>query len=189
MKKILAVLLLFCFLISCENKEPNFSKEMIEKISYEDKRKDGIISLKAYNFLDFYVVTDNNEVHKTFIGELKYFYNYYYSKEFTSFQSFLDAVLNRSFVLEKKKLKIVHFNSFKLSPKIEKEYKNQGFNTFLEKHSRTTLRKGELELNKFDLKTDEYLTIAYILFINRYDLSSDCISGRDYVIKREDAFK
>jgi hypothetical protein len=189
MKKILTLLMLFCFLISCKREKPNFSEEMIEKLAYEDDSKDGTVSLKAFNFLDFYVVTDNNEIHESFKGELWYIHNQYYSKEFTSFESFLDAILNKSFVLEKQRLKkITHFNSFKLKQEIEKEYAHLGFNSFLKKYSRETVSK-RLALNRKIIKEGEYSTIVYILFKNGYDISSDCYLGIDYIRKREDSFK
>ncbi|WP_316636081.1 hypothetical protein [uncultured Flavobacterium sp.] len=189
MKKILTLLLLFCFLISCERKEPNFSKEMIEKLAHENDSKDEIISLKAFNFLDFYVVTDNNEIHQSFKSELWYIHNQYYSKEFTSFENFLDAVLNKSFILEKKRLKKnTDFSSFKLNSKIEKEYSDLGFNGFLKKYSRETVSK-RLALNRKIIKEGEYSTVVYILFKNGYDISSDCYLAIDYIRKREDSFK
>ena len=189
MKKTVTVLMLFCLLISCERKEPNFSEEMIEKLAYEDDSKDGIVSLKAFNFLDFYAVTDNNEIHKSSKGELWYIHNQYYSDEFKSFESFLDAILNKSFVIKKKRLKkITHFNSFKLNPEIEKEYTHLGFNSFLKKYSKETVSK-RLALNRKIIKEGEYSTIVYILFKNGYDISSDCYLGIDYIQKREDLFK
>ncbi|GAA3762165.1 hypothetical protein GCM10022423_12070 [Flavobacterium ginsengiterrae] len=64
-----------------------------------------------------------------------------------------------------------------------------GFKNFLEKYSKSSSRKGKVELNKSNLKNDEYLTIAYLLYINRYDISQDCYIGKDYICKREDFFK
>jgi len=189
MKKILALLSLFCFLISCERKEPNFSKEMIEKLAFENDDKNQMISLNAINFLDLYVVTDNNEIHQSFKSELWYIHNQYYSEEFTSFENFLDAVLNKSFVLQKKRLKkISPFISFKLNPIIEKECTNLGFNNFLKKYSKENVSKRPI-LNRAIIKEGEYSTIAYILFKNGYDLSSDCYLGVAYIRKREDTFK
>lgn len=189
MKKILTLILLLCFLISCEKKESNFSEEMIEKLAQENDNKDEVISLNAFNFLDFYVVTDNNEIHQSFKGELRYIYNQYYSKEFTSFESFLDVVLNKSFVIEKKRLKkMTDFNSFKLSTEIEKEYTHLGFTSFLKKYSKKTFSK-RLALNRKIIKEGEYSTIVYILFKNGYDISSDCYLGIDYIRKRENSFK
>lgn len=78
---------------------------------------------------------------------------------------------------------------FTLNQKIEKEYSDLGFDKFLKKYSKPSQRKNEIELNKSNLKTNEYLTIVYLLFINRYDVSEDCYLGIDYIIKREDSFK
>lgn len=188
MKKILTLLILICFLISCEKKGFNFSEEMIEKLAYENDNKDEIMPLNNFNFLDFYVVTDNNEIHLSFKSELWYIHNQYYSEEFTSFEKFLDAVLNKSFVIEKKRLKkITDFNSFKLSPEIEKEYAHLGLNSFLKKYSKKLSKR--IILNRAIIKDGEYSTIAYILFQNGYDLSSDCYLGVAYIRKREDSFK
>lgn len=188
MKKII-FLLLFFGLFSCERKEPNFSEEMIEKLAYESGNKNEIAPLKPFNFSDFYILTDNNEVHQTFKGELWYIHNKYYAKEFPSFKTFLDAVLNKSFVIKKKKLKkITDFESFKLNSKIEKEYSNLGFDEFLKKYSKETASK-RTALNRTIIKDGEYSTIVYILFKNGYDISSDCYLGIDYIKKREDLFK
>ncbi|MCM0665318.1 hypothetical protein [Flavobacterium tyrosinilyticum] len=188
MKKII-FLLLFFGLFSCERKEPNFSEEMIEKLANEDHSKDGIVRLDPYNFLEFYVLIDNNEVHRSFKSELWYIHNKYYAKEFRSFKTFLDAVLNKSFVIEKKRLKkITHFESFKLNSKIEKEYTVLGFDNFLKKYSKETASK-RVALNRAIIKDDEYSTVVYLLFKNRYDISSDCYLGIDFVRKREDFFK
>lgn len=181
--------MLFCFLISCERKEPNFSEEMIEKLAYQSKSKDGIAPLKPYNFLNFYIVTDNNEIHQTFKGELWYIHNQYYSKEFTSYQKFLDAVLNKSFVIKKKRLKkITDFSSFRLNSEIEKECSNLGFDNFKKKYSKETASK-KIALNRHIIKDNQYLTIVFILFKNGYDISSDCYLGIDFIKKREDLFK
>lgn len=189
MKKIITLLMLFCFLISCERKEPNFSEEMIEKLAYQSKSKDGIAPLKPYNFLNFYIVTDNNEIHQTFKGELWYIHNQYYSKEFTSYQKFLDAVLNKSFVIKKKRLKkITDFSSFRLNSEIEKECSNLGFDNFKKKYSKETASK-KIALNRHIIKDNQYLTIVFILFKNGYDISSDCYLGIDFIKKREDLFK
>lgn len=189
MKKKLLLLILFCFLISCKRKESNFSKEMIKKLAYESNSKDGIITLNAYNFLNFYVLTDNNEILQSSKSELWYIHNQYYSKEFVSFENFLDAILNKSFALEKKRLKkITHFTSFKLDYKIQKEYSVLGFDKFFKKYSKETTAK-RLALNRAIIKDGEYLTIAYFLYKNKYDISSDCYLAIDYLRKREDSFK
>lgn len=119
------------------------------------------------------------------------FYKKYYTKKFKSFNQFLDASLNNNFVFDKKlfKEKSYYLESFKLNSKIEKEYYSLGFDKFLKKYSKPSSRKQELELNKSNLKTDEYFTIVYLFYINRYDVSSDCYIGKDYIRKREDSFK
>lgn len=185
MKKILTLLMLFCFLISCERKEPSFSKEMIEKLVFEDN---GLPP--SYLRLDLYVLTHNNEIHQTNNNELMFFYKKYYSKEFKSFNEFLNASLNDGFIFDKKVFKNNrdYLTSFKLNPKMEKEYSFLGFNKFLEKYSKVSSKKDELESNKSHLNSDEYSAFKYLLYINRYDVSSDCYLGIDYIRKREDSF-
>lgn len=159
---------------------------MIGKLVFKDN------GLPPYYLgLDLFVLTKNNEIHQTNNNELMLFYKKYYSKKFKSFNQFLDASLNNNFVFDKKlfKEKSYYLKSFKLNSKIEKEYYNLGFDKFLKKYSKPSSRKYEPELNKSDLKTDEYLTITYLLFRNRYDVSSDCYIGKDYIRKREDSFK
>ncbi|WP_428230628.1 hypothetical protein [Flavobacterium sp.] len=189
MKKSLTLLMSLCFLISCERKEPNFSKEMIEKLAIEDK-VDGSVLPSVYTFVDLYVLTNNKEVHLSNNNELLFFYKEYYSKTIKSFEEFLNAVLNKEFVLDKGLFKNpAYLRSFKLNQKTETEYSDLGFDKFLKKYSKSSKRKNEIELNKSNLKANEYLTVVYLLFINRYDVSSDCYLGIDYIRKREDSFK
>lgn len=183
--------MLFCLLISCERKEPNFSEEMIEKLADPGEVKNGVIRLPPppASFSDLYVLTNNNEILLSSVGELLFLYKGYYSKEFNSFESFLDAVLNHEFVLDKRLYKKpTYLESFKLNPNIEEEYTDLGFNSFLKKYSRETVSK-RLALNRKIIKEDEYSTVVYILFKNGYDISSDCYLGIDYIRKREDSFK
>jgi len=192
MKKNIILLMLFCFLISCERKEPNFSKEMIEKLADRGEIRNDSLALPPplISFSNAFLLTNNDEVVFLNENELFFFYKEDYSKKIKSFKEFLNAVLNDGFVLDQKLFKNPrHPKRFKLDQKIEKEYSDLGFNKFLKKYSKPSKRKNEIELNKSNLKTNEYLTIVYLLFINRYDVSKDCYLGIDYIIKREDSFK
>lgn len=186
MKKIISLLMLICFLISCERKEPNFSKEMIQKLVFKD---DGLPPY--YLRLDLYILTNNNEIHQTNNNELMFFYKKYYSKDFKSFNQFLDSSLNTNFVFDKKlfKNKSYYLESFKLNSKIKNEYNSLEFHDFLKKYSKSSHRKDRLELKKSNLTSIEYSTVKYLLYINKYDISSDCYLGIDYIRKREDSFK
>lgn len=191
MKKILILLVLFCFLFSCERKQSNFSEEMIEKLADRGEIKGGTVRLPApsTSFLPLYVLINNNEFHRCNSDELFYLYKKNYSNKFQSFEDFLNAVLNQDFVFDKKIFKTFrNFDSFKLNPKIEKQYLDLGFNEFLKKYSRETVSK-RLALNRKIVKEGEYSTLVYILFKNGYDISSDCYLGIDYIRKREDSFK
>lgn len=190
MKKILTLLLSFCFLISCERKESNFSEEMIEKLADPGEVKNGIVRLALpVSFSDLYVLTDNNEILLSSVGELLFLYKGYYSKKFDSFEDFLDSVLNQEFVLDKRLFKNpTYLDSFKLNSNTEKEYAYLGFNGFLKKYSRETVSK-RLALNRKIIKESEYSTVVYILFKNGYDISTDCYLAIDYITKREDSFK
>ena len=192
MKKILTLLMLFCFLISCETKEPDFSKEMIEKLADRGEIRNDSLALPPplISFSNAFLLTNNGEVVFFNENELFFFYKEDYSKKFKFFKEFLNAVLNDGFVLDQKLFKNPRYpKRFKLDQKIEKEYSDLGFNKFLKKYSKPSKRKNEIELNKSNLKTNEYLTILYLLFINRYDVSEDCYLGIDYIIKRENSFK
>lgn len=191
MKKIITLLTLFCLLISCERKEPNFSKEMIKKLSHsgEVKKSTIILPLASSSFLDLYVLTNNKEILLSSVGELLFLYRGYYSQKFDSFDDFLNAVLNHRFVLDKGLFKKpTYLESFKLNSNAEKEYARLGFNSFLKKYSKETASK-RIALKREIIKEGEYSTIAYILFKNGYDLSSDCYLGIDYIRKREESFK
>lgn len=185
MKKIVTVVILFCLLISCERKEPNFSEEMIEKLSHRDKSRDKFYTPIPYPFSDVYLMTNKNEILATDENSLHASYKLFYLNEYKSYKMFLETFLDKDFVFDEKS-KLIFFRKFKLDSKMEKEYAELGFDKFLEKHSKS--RKGELELNKTNLKNYEYSTIVYLLYINKYDLSQSCLNGRDYIIKREKLF-
>ena len=189
MKKILSLLMLFCFLISCEEKESNFSEEMIDKLADRGEIKDGIIRLPPppSTFSDIYINANNNEYILTTGDELLFFYKECYSNKFKSFKEFLDVVLNKNFVFNKRLFKDSRYpKSFKLNSRTEKEYKDLGFDKFLQKYSKPSSRKDVLELNKSIIKSGEYLTVCYFLYKNRYDISRDCYIGKDYIRKRRD---
>ena len=178
--------MLFSLLISCERKEPNFSEEMIEKLAYMYEDAELGLLPSEYLRLDLYILTSDKEICRTNNHDLFIYYRKNYFKKFTSFDFFLDGVLNKEFLLDENSKS---FYSFKLNQKIQKEYSDLRFDRFLKKYSKQSYRKDELELYKSGLKTDEYFTIKYLLYINKYDVSSDCQIGKDYIRKREDSFK
>lgn len=188
MKKIVTVVILFCLLISCERKEPNFSEEMIEKLARRDNEKDGLAVFIPYGFSDVYLMTNHNRVFMTTENGLYASYKLFYSKKYKSFKIFLETFLDKDFMFDENSRLIIE-KKFKLNNKIQKEYAQLGFEKFLKKHSKTSFRKDELELKTSDLKTNEYFTVKYLLYINKYDISSSCLVGRDYIRKREDSFK
>lgn len=186
MTKILALLISLCFFVSCEKKEPNFSKEMIEKLAYmQEDEKLGLLPSRYLSF-DLYVLKNDKEVCKTNNHDLFFYYKKNYLEEFSSFEFFLNAVLNEDFVLDKI---FKDMYSFKLNQKIEKECITFGFDKFLKKYSEPSNKKGALELNKLIIKSGEYLTANYLMYKNKYDIGRDCYIGKDYIKKREDSFK
>lgn len=64
MDKIITLLLLLCFLISCERKEPSFSEEMIEKLADRGEVKNGIVRLPPppVSFTDLYFGVNSDEI-------------------------------------------------------------------------------------------------------------------------------
>ncbi|SMP29049.1 hypothetical protein [Flavobacterium hercynium] len=190
MKKIFTLILTVFLLISCERKQSNFSEEMIEKLAYRGKIIDGImLPPPPISFSDLYVNLDNDEILLTNSNELFFFYKKHYSKKFKSFKEFLSAVLNDGFVFDRRLFKKSgYLEPFRLNSKIEKEYKDLGFDEFFKKYSRQ-LTKESLVLNRLVIKENEDLTIGYILFKNGYNLSLDCHLGNSYIRKREDVFK
>jgi hypothetical protein len=189
MKKILTLLLLFCFLISCERKEPNFSEEMIEKLADFGNREDGIVVPSPYSFLNLYIRLNENEIFITNQEYLYHSYKRYYSTKYKTFKEFLETVLNKDYVFDKSNPKIMLARYFKLDQKIEKEYAQLGFEKFLKKYSEPSYNKKQLVLKTSIIKPEEYLTISYVLYLNRYDISFDDIQVRYSIVKRKDTFK
>lgn len=176
---------------SCERRESNFSEEMIEKLADRSEIKNDSMALPPppIVFSNAYILIDSGEVAILNENELFFFYKRDYLKKIKSFKDFLNAALNDDLVLEKNIFKHANYpKRFKLNSKIEKEYSDLGFDKFLKKYSKETVSK-RLTLNRTNIKDGEYLTIAYILFKNGCDISSDCYLGIDYIIKRKDSFK
>lgn len=186
MKKILTLLILLCFLISCERKEPNFSEEMIEKLAYmQEDPKLGLLPSHYLSF-DLYVKKRGKEIYKTNNHDLFFYYKKNYSEECISFQKFLNAVLNQDFLLDE------NFDDkyyFKLNQKVEKEYISLGFDRFLKRYSEDNVGKEKLRLNKSIIKKNELSTIKYLLYKNRYDVGFDDYHATYYIWQREDSFK
>lgn len=189
MKKILTLLLLLCFLNSCERKEPNFSEEMIEKLAFHDEGKKASVSVNKYSSIEFYIRTNEDEIFLT-NGELLYqSYKMYYQKKYKTYKEFLEIVLDEDYVFDASNQKLIILQNFKLNPKTEKEYDISGFNEFLKKYSRPSFNDDGDELNSLVIQPDEFSTISYLLYLNRYDIRVDDIQGRYSIIKREDFFK
>lgn len=186
MKKILFVLVLLCSLISCKRKEPGFSEEMIEKLAYMYEDAELGLLPSEYLRLDLYILTSGKEICRTNNHDLFIYYRKNYFKKFTSFDFFLDEVLNKEFLLDKNSKS---FYSFKLNQKIQKEYVSLGFDNFLKKYSEDNVGKEKLKLNKTIIQKNDLLTIKYLLYKNKYDVSFDDHLGIYYIRKREDSFK
>lgn len=189
MKKTLSVLILFCLFISCERKEPDFSEEMIEKLSlmHEDKEL-GLLPSK-YIGLDLYI-WNNKEIYMTNNHDLFFCYKKNYFEKFNSFESFLNAVLNQNFILDKDLIKgSKDLNSFKLNEKIEQEYLHLGFDKFLKKYSDDNVGKERLKLNRSIIRKEEFSTVKYFLYKNKYDVEFDDPHAAYYAWKRVDSFK
>jgi hypothetical protein len=189
MKKILTLIILLCFLISCERKEPNFSEEMIEKLAFHNDRKNAPITLNKYSIIEFYIRTNEDEIFVT-NGELLYqSYKMYYQKKYKTYKEFLEIVLDKDYVFDASNEKIIILQNFKLNQKTEKEYDSLGFDKFLKKYSRPSFNDNGDELNNLIIQPEEFSTISYLLYLNRYDIHVDDIHPRYSIIKREDSFK
>lgn len=182
--------MLLCFLISCEKKDSNFSEEMIEKLAiHDDDEKDGIMTINNYSFINVYIKTNEDEIFVT-NGEFLYqSYKLYYQKKYKTFKEFLEVILDKDYVFDASNEKIILLQNFKLNSKIYKEFNSLGLEKFLKKYSKASSTKGIIELNNSIIETDEYSTIQYLLYLNRYDISFDDPHVRYSVIKREDYFK
>lgn len=77
-----------------------------------------------------------------------------------------------------------------MNQEIEEQYSEIGFDEFLKKYSKKTNKKNtELELNESIIKENEYFTIVYLLYKNRYDVVIDDIDALICIQKREESFK
>lgn len=134
MKKIVALFTLFCLLISCERKEPNFSEEMIETLAERGEIRNDTLALPPMPifFSDVYLLINNGKVVLLDENYLFFFYKRDYSKRFKSFKIFLNAVLNDGFIIDERLFKHLNYpKRFRLNAEIKKEYSNLGFNEFL----------------------------------------------------------
>lgn len=180
--------MLLCFFISCEKKESNFSEEMIKKFAAHNDRKDIAVIINPYFYLDLYIRTNHDTIFITNAIYLHESYKRRYSKKYKTFKEFLETILNEDYVFNESNQKIIFSRNFKINSKIKNQYSDLGFDEFLKRYSKKSFRKDELELNRSIIKTEEYSTIKYLLYLNGYDVISECLKGIDYIRKREDFF-
>lgn len=186
MKKFLALFLIVLMFFSCQRQQDAFSAQMIQKLSTIEDEVPSV-----YNSLDLFIMINDSMIVQRSINDLFRNYKENYSEEFKSFDVFLDEVLNKDFKLSRKTNdKLLYLDGFTLNMHIKKEYDKIGFENFLKKYSKNGSRNDiELELNKASIKEEEYLSIAYLLYKNRYDIAKDCYLGKDYIVMREERFK
>jgi hypothetical protein len=184
-KKVFFAIVLILLLNSCEKKKLNFSERMLEKLNIEN---DKIPS--RFSNVNLYIKCNEKEVLLVNNLDLFRLYNKQYLNSFKTFKLFLKAVLNDDFIVKSKLFEDYHFNKYKVKSNFADYYLVNGFDDFLIKYSnKSIIRKNEIELNKSLVKENEYLTIVYILYKNGYDISQDCISGKDYIRQRKKTFE
>lgn len=182
MSKLLTLILILFSINSCQKKEHNFSDAMIEKLIVETNEIPS-----QYGF-DLYLKTVDNRIFLTDNNYLFRMYQKHYKKDFPTFKAFLNEVLNNNYVISKPKVKNLVINSFKLNSKVKEEYAKFGFEPFFNEYT-TKLKSGKIELKKSVISDDEYLTVAYLFYLNKFDISRNCYIGSDYIISREASFR
>jgi predicted N-acyltransferase len=181
-KKLVFLFGLVLILTSCQKKEVHFSQEMIEKLGVVDDKSPSI-----YSSFDLYVMVNDSLILQRSINDLFRYYKQNYTREFKSFNAFIDEVLNNNFKINQK---ASFLDGFTLNQKIQKEYIELGFDNFFKKYSKISSRKdSNLELNKTFLQEEEYLAVVFLLYKNEYDIVKDCSLGIDYIVERETIFK
>lgn len=182
MSKLLTLILILFSLNSCQKEEQNFSDAMIEKLTIESNE------IPSQYGLDLYLKTVDGRVFLTNNNYLFTIYKKHYRKEFPTFKAFLNGVLNNDYIINKPEVKNLIYDSFKLNSKVNEKYTELGLEAFFKEYT-TQLKSGNIELNKSIIKEDEYLTVAYFFYVNKFDISRDCYIGSDYINSREASFK
>ena len=182
MNKLLTIIIVVLAIISCQKKEDYFSEAMIEKLNIDTNE------IPSQYGIDLYLKTDDNRIFLTTNNYLFRIYQKHYKKEFPTFKAFLNETLNNDYNLNKPEIKNLIYDSFKLNIKVNKEYTELGFEAFFRKYT-SEFNNGNTKLNTSLISEEEYLTVAYLFYINKFDISRDDYIGIDYVVRRDKTFE
>lgn len=171
MKKILILLLLSC--LSCQ-KEPVilFSKAEIKTLAQDDFE---VEIPPRYSFINLFILVDNGQICETNINILYHIYKKEYSTKHKDFQTFLYEFLNQKESLTKL-ISYLPCECFKLNSEVSKAYSSMNLKDFINHY---TIKEASHYTFKDTVKDDQNSinTIAYYLFLNKYDLGFDDYAG------------
>ncbi|MBS4042290.1 MAG: hypothetical protein KGZ59_00540 [Chitinophagaceae bacterium] len=170
MKKVILIgLLFFCHCTSPQQKG-HFDLPLLEKISQLtliEPPPDGI------SFTSVYVIGNNDSIYESNFENLRNVYKTSYKNQYIKFSNFLFKALNQKIKLETKNPKIyLYFSrSFVIEPNIKRLYHEQGIKGLIERYcvfngDLYTLIDGDLTLNEFN-------SISYYFFLNKYVRADD----------------
>lgn len=169
MKKYI-LLYLLVFILACDNdKNINFDKKLIHKMSIED------FNLPSeFNMLILFAKCKDDNMTETDIQQLRIVYKTNYDS--ISFDQFLTNVLNQNIKLEKSD----DIVCFELDSEITDFYKKNSFNNFYKNYCVRT-NTGEYTL-KEDISYNKRKTIFYYCYINNYLFLFDDVLGYYFLI-------
>lgn len=171
MKRVLILLLLSC--LSCQ-KEPTILFSKAEIITLAQDNFEGELPPR-YSFINLFVPVDNGQICETNINILYHIYKKEHSTKHKDFHTFLYAFLNQKESLTQH---ISHLSCecFKLNPEVSKAYSSMNLKDFINHY---TIKEGAYYTFKNTVKDDHNSinTIAYYLFLNKYDLGFDDYAG------------
>lgn len=182
MGKLLTLIIILFTCTSCQKKEHNFSTTMIEKLTIETNK------IPSQYGIDLYLKTVDGRIFLTNNNYLFTIYQKHYKKDFPTFKGFLNEILNNDYIINKPEIKNLIYDSFKLNSKINEEYTKLGFGAFFKKYT-SEFNSGNTKLNTSLISKEEYLTVAYLFYMNKFDISRDDYIGIDYIITREKTFE
>jgi hypothetical protein len=116
-----------------------------------------------------YIINENDSIAETSFLQLKYAYINLYKSKYSTFELFLNDILNQKIKVDTKNkpAEVICTQLFSLNPQVEKLINQEGIEGVFSKYCKLEA-KGQYLLSKNDLSENEISSISYFLFINGY---------------------
>jgi len=178
-KKYILILVAISIIVACKHDNEIMSNEDVSKLS------DGSYKIPShYGMVELFVLSDNQDIIMTNTDYLRYVYDHHFLTKFKTYYEFLSKTLNHKIKLDHKNFDGIPYESFKISERIEKQYRNLKLKGFLKKY---ITRKHDTSILSISTQMpyNEILTISYYLYLNGYQTKFSDHSPQYVVMERD----